>query len=304
MPRAARIKTPEGIYHIMIRSISEINLFNDSEDKEAYLSFIKKYQDIYRFKVYAYCLMTNHGHIEIDSCGADISTIMKSINQCYAAYFNRKYQRHGHVFQDRFKSKLVTNNKYLITLSAYIHNNPKDIEEFKNNVENYKYSSLRIYLGLAIDTFKILNTDFILQFFNNEKSAAKKLYLAFITGISNNVDDSDLEFSNEGSECRSERNILIRNFKTDDIINFISKYTNSSFNMHIKFNHANAEYKSLCIVLMRSLCNLTYKDICKIIGNITASGLYQLCEKGYRLITQNDKYTNLIDDFIREFAVV
>ena len=85
MPRIARIKKLEGIYHIMVRSISDVSLFKDSKDKDIYLLLIKKYQKIYLFKVYAYCLMQTHGHIAIDCCGADISKIMKSINQCYAA---------------------------------------------------------------------------------------------------------------------------------------------------------------------------------------------------------------------------
>ena len=81
MPRVARVKHENGIYHIMVRSISDIPLFRDSADKDKYLQLIKKYQGIYLFKVYAYCLMTTHGHMAIDCCGADISKIMKSINQ-------------------------------------------------------------------------------------------------------------------------------------------------------------------------------------------------------------------------------
>lgn len=62
MPRMARIKNDFGIYHIMVRSISEINLFNSDKDKDKYLSIISKYQKIFKFKIYAFCLMTNHGH--------------------------------------------------------------------------------------------------------------------------------------------------------------------------------------------------------------------------------------------------
>lgn len=65
------------------------------------------YQENYGFKVYGFCLMDNHAHFIIDVNGADISNIMHSINFKYAQVYNRKHKRHGHLFQDRFKSKIV-----------------------------------------------------------------------------------------------------------------------------------------------------------------------------------------------------
>ena len=135
MPRTARIKTVGGMYHIMVRGCSETPLFKNDGDKDAYLKIIKKYQNMYHFKVYAYCLMTTHAHFIIDAIGSDISHIMHSINLSYAIFFNRQYNRHGHVFQDRFKSKLITSDKHLLTLSAYIHSNPKDIIKYKEKIE-------------------------------------------------------------------------------------------------------------------------------------------------------------------------
>ncbi len=88
---------------------------------------VKKYKDLYNFKIYGYCLMDNHSHLMIDANGADISKVMHGINFSYAMYFNRKYERDGHLFKDRFKSKIVNNDKYLKALSLYIHNNPTGI---------------------------------------------------------------------------------------------------------------------------------------------------------------------------------
>jgi putative transposase len=303
MPRVARIKNESGIYHVMVRGISEISLFKDHEDKCKYFSLIKKYQQIFLFQVYAYCLMTTHGHIALNCCGADISKIMKSINQCYASYFNRKYNRHGHVFQDRFKSKSIENDKYLITLSAYIHNNPKDIDSYKNCLEKYQYSSLGVYLGITKDSYSILNTDYILLHFSNNKKSARKNYLDLINRSSDSLEKIEIEFENEGYESRNERKILIRDFTPEVISSYVSRYEdNLCSNLHIKFNHKSTEFRALCVILMRSLCNLSFKDIGSIMGNITISNLYQLHEKGYNLITKNDKYVNIIDDFIIEFS--
>jgi len=161
MPRAARIKSTDSIYHIMVRSVGETILYKEEADKNKYLALIKRYQQTFNFKVYAYCLMSNHGHIILDGNGADISKIMHGINQCYAQYFNKKYSRHGHVFQDRFKSIIVNNDRYLIALSQYIHNNPRDIGGYEDKLEQYKYSSLGIYLGIREDNFDIVDTSFI-----------------------------------------------------------------------------------------------------------------------------------------------
>lgn len=303
MPRTARIKNETGIYHVMVRGISELSLFKDHEDKCKYFSLIKKYQQIFLFQVYAYCLMTTHGHIAINCCGADISKIMKSINQCYASYFNKKYKRHGHVFQDRFKSKSIENDKYLLTLSAYIHNNPRDIDTYKNCPEKYQYSSLGAYLGIAKDSYGVLNTDYILLHFSSNKKSAKKNYLNLINRSTNSLKKVEIEFENEGYESRNERIILVRNFSPEDIIRYVSKYEdNLCSNLYIKFNHKSAEFKAICVILMRSLCNISFKEIGSIMGNITISNLYRLHEKGYDLVAKNTKYLTLIDDFIMEFS--
>jgi REP element-mobilizing transposase RayT len=300
MPRLARKKISDGLYHVMVRSISEIYLFKDSKDKEKYLELIKKYQSLYFFKVYAYCLMNNHGHFIIDSNGADISKFMKLINQSYAAYFNKKYNRHGHVFQDRFKSKLIDNDKYLITLSYYIHQNVKDIKRFKDSIEKYKYSSLGIYLGVYKDTHKILDICFILKYFDSNISIARKAYLNFINSITHS--NINIEFENEGSEYKSERKVILRDVRPGKIYEFIKNSICSSFNVHIKYNRYNIELKSLFIVIMRSLCDLNLKDICSIIGNTSLSNISRLSSKGLNLLANNDKYSNLFEDIITKFA--
>ncbi len=155
MSRTFRLKSEESIYHIMCKSITEVNLFKDDDDKKKYLYFIKKYKTLYNFKLYGYCLMDNHLHLIIDANGSDISKVMHGINFSYAMYFNKKHERQGHLFRDRFKSIIVDNETYLKTLSLYIHNNPTAIGEYKNCPEKYAFSSLSIFLGKRRDRFQI-----------------------------------------------------------------------------------------------------------------------------------------------------
>ncbi|MDV3427084.1 MAG: transposase, partial [Bacillota bacterium] len=263
MCRTFRIKDDDFIYHVMGRSISDIPLFRDDKDKDRYLFYIKKYQKKFDFKVYAYCLMKTHAHILVDANGADISKFMHGINQSYAQYFNNRYDRHGHVFQDRFKSKVVGDENYLFTVSAYIHNNPTDIEGYENCPEEYKYSTFGVYLGLKEDIYGIVDEEFIMGFFNKDIKKAREKYYKFVMKCDDEYMKMQHEFKNEKGEYRSERSVLVREFKAEEVRNFIVKYTDVDEKMlKWKYKRKAKECRALCIFLIRYYCNFTYKEIC------------------------------------------
>lgn len=299
MPRSQRIKSEDAIYHIMVRSISEISLFEEDKNKEKYLSYIKQYQEIYNFKVYAYCIMPNHAHLIIDSNGADISKIMHSINLKYALFYNYTHNRHGHLFQDRFKSKIVHDDEYLITLSAYIHNNPLKIEGFENHPEKYKYSSLKTYLGLEKDNSGILDENYLLSILSKTAHNARRKYIKILGLCNEEKTSSEIEFKDENTEYRSERRILIRNFTPKDILDFIAKETNiDKLLFSMKYNKESNIPKALAAILMRGLCNFKIKDICTVLGNITQSTVSRLCNIGVNLISNNEDYKNLVNKLL------
>ncbi len=82
--RKARDKSKKYKYHIRVRGLDEILLFRDDQDKEKYLSLLKKYQKQYKYKIYSFSFMDTHAHFFIDPYGEDISVIMHKINLCYA----------------------------------------------------------------------------------------------------------------------------------------------------------------------------------------------------------------------------
>lgn len=299
MPRIARQKTYDAIFHVMARSISEIDLYKDDEDKKIYLSFIKKYQKLYEFRVYSYCLMSNHVHMIIDSNGADISKIMHGINFSYAQYFNRKYKRHGHLFQDRFKSKMVLDEKYLLTLSAYIHNNPIEILEYKDCPEIYEFSSLSVYLGLRRDPYELVDDGFIMNLFGNSSKTARENYLRFVFKCSDNKINENIEFENDGTQYKSERKILVRDFSSEKIVDFISSRMNvSRVTLRTKHSRNLIEAKALLVFLMRSLCNYRCSDICKLLGNVTQARVSKLSCIGIEMISREMKYNGIVEEFI------
>ena len=303
MARKARVKTDDSIFHIMCKSISEVNLFKDAEDKEKYLSLIKKYKNLYNFKIYGYCLMDNHSHLMVDANGADISKVMHGINFSYAMYFNKKYKREGHLFKDRFKSKIVDNERYLKTVSLYIHNNPTDIGEFKDCPEKYAFSSLGIFLGKRRDHFKLVDYGFVMGLFGNNLKSARKNYYNLVFGCNEEKLKEEIEFKDEKTEYKSGRKILVRNFKSEDIIEFIaSKMNISKFHLNMKYSRKLVEAKALTVVLMRSLCNFKSSDISSALGNITQARVSKLSTIGIELIGTEEKYENIIGDFIKCYA--
>lgn len=167
MPRQARRKSESGIYHIIVRGINKQVIFEDDEDREKFIGYLQYYKDIAGYLLYGYCLMDNHIHLLIKEGKESIGNTMKRIGVSYVSWYNRKYDRAGHLFQDRFKSEVVETDEYLLTVLRYIHQNPVKAGKAKS-VEIYKWSSYAEYIGKS----KIIETSFILGVFaeGREKS--------------------------------------------------------------------------------------------------------------------------------------
>lgn len=304
MPRTARKKSIDSIYHVMSKSISEVNLFKDDDDKLEYITKIKKYQQVYKFRVYAYCLMDTHVHLIIDANGADISSIMKSINFTYAQYFNKRHNRHGHLFQDRFKSKIIDNDKYLMVCSAYIHNNPTNITQFENCPEDYRFSSISVYLKKNKDPYELVDDSFIKGLFGLNSQSAIQKYIKFVYACNNKELQKSIEFEDDKTLYISGRKILVRDFSSHDIIQFIAGQMNiPSKAIYIKGSKNIVQAKAMVVLLMRSLCNYNNIKICEVLGNITQSRVSMLSSLGVKLIINNFFYLNMFEEFIRLYSI-
>ena len=139
MARTARKKSISGFYHVMVRGIGKQVLFEEDNDYMRFLSTMKRYIDEHEIRIYAYCLMENHVHILLcDPCD-DMDVFMKKLEGSYAFYFNRKYERVGTLFQERYKSEAIDDNAYLLVVLRYILQNPK--KAGINTIEGYPWSS-------------------------------------------------------------------------------------------------------------------------------------------------------------------
>ncbi|MBQ7761383.1 MAG: transposase [Clostridia bacterium] len=145
MSRQARTLSKTGTYHVMLRGINQQQIFQETEDYNKFIEIVKECKQTKDFNIYAYCLMGNHVHLLLKENEETIGQVIKRIASRFASWYNIKYQRVGHLFQDRFKSEPVETNEYFLTVLRYIHQNPvkANICEF---VEEYKFSSYQEFI--------------------------------------------------------------------------------------------------------------------------------------------------------------
>lgn len=124
MPRKAREKSSLCIYHVILRGVNKQIIFEDDGDYQQFISILKYYKKHCNFKLYAYCLMNNHIHLLIEHTDINLEIIMKKVEVKFVRWYNQKYQRVGHLFQDRYKSEPVNDMRYFQTVFRYIHQNP------------------------------------------------------------------------------------------------------------------------------------------------------------------------------------
>ena len=157
MAHGRRLQSELGIYHVMCRGVGRQIIFEDDEDRSYLLDRLDREKTQCGVKVLAWCLMDNHVHLLIQADGAAPGAFMQRVLSEYAVYFNRRHDRVGHVFQDRYRSEPVDTEEYLLTLVRYIHQNP--IEMGVSDLRSYRWSSYREYVGEATVTDTALVTD-------------------------------------------------------------------------------------------------------------------------------------------------
>jgi REP element-mobilizing transposase RayT len=175
MPRMARKKGSSGIYHVMLRGINKQIIFEDDEDCKTFLQVIKDSKKISGYKLLAYCLMDNHTHMLIKEEKEELEQIFKRIGSRYVYWYNNKYQRTGHLFQDRYKSEPVDSNTYFLTVLRYIHQNPVKAGICKD-AATYKWSSYSDYLREK----SITDVEYGLSLFSEDRNEATLLFDKFM----------------------------------------------------------------------------------------------------------------------------
>jgi len=178
MARPLRIEYPGAVYHVTSRGNRRINIFEDNQDRQIFLTILETVVKRYNWLCHAYCLMDNHYHIMIETPDANISAGMRQLNGVYTQSYNRRHQKPGHIFQGRFKAILVQKENYLLELCRYVVLNPVRAGIVKKT-EDWRWSSYQATAGI-IKKPGYLTTDWILGLFNTQRIAANKRYREFV----------------------------------------------------------------------------------------------------------------------------
>ena len=222
----------------MLRGINKQVIFEDEEDNFKFLETLKKYKAISGYKIFAYCLMSNHVHLLLKVEKEDIDLIIKRVASSYVYWYNWKYKRNGHLFQDRFKSEPVENDSYFLTVVRYIHQNPLKAGVCKS-IDGYNFSSYNEYVKKA----DLVDTDFCLGIIDKEQF---------------------LDFNNEYNEdvCLEieKDNFRLTDDEAREIIFKISKCRTIT-----QFQNLNIDKRDKCLKLLR-VNGLSIRQISRLTG--------------------------------------
>ena len=180
MPRKARIDAPGALHHIIVRGINRRKIFFDDSDRDDFLDRLGDILSDSKTPCFAWALMTNHFHVLLRTGTAPISTVMRRLLTGYAVSFNRRQRRHGHLFQNRYKSILCQEDPYLLELVRYIHLNPlrAGIVKGLKGLNSYPYCGHYALMGKTDPGFQ--DVDYILRLFGRKIPEAHRLYLEFV----------------------------------------------------------------------------------------------------------------------------
>lgn len=242
MARGPRLRSKSGIYHVMLRGINKQTIFEDDEDKYRFLYTVKEYSQANSYSVYGYCIMDNHVHLLLQEVEDGVSTALRKIGASYVFWYNKKYERCGPLFQDRFKSETVESDKYLWVVLRYIHYNPIKAGICKS-LNDYPWSSYKEY----IDKPSLVDSDFCLDSFSKHRDKAIELFIEF---MNEETKDECLDFENYVRLTDDQ----VKNMIKEKGISNISEL--QTFERK-KRNHILKELKSINGISLRQLSRIT-----------------------------------------------
>ena len=180
MPRQARLDAPGTVHHVILRGIEKRKIVNDDADRAEFVLRMSRNAEKTQTKIYAWSLMSNHAHLLLRSGPSGLAQYMQRLLTGYAGYYNRQNGRHGHLFQNRYKSIVCDEDVYLKELVRYIHLNPlraglvKDMDE----LDCYQWSGHYSLMGVKTATAQ--DRDFVLSYFGKKEGTAKKAYREYV----------------------------------------------------------------------------------------------------------------------------
>jgi REP element-mobilizing transposase RayT len=177
MPRKPRVNVDGGIYHAFARGNNRMALFHDDEDRVGYLDLLQRVTARWRWRCLAYCLMTNHVHLLLETPESNLSSGMQMLQGRYAQSFNRRHGRSGHVFGARFGAVLVDSDVHVCTAAAYIARNPVEAS-LCGEPAAWPWSSYGAVFEVGGSSW--VDTSRLLEFFGSSLPSARRAYALLV----------------------------------------------------------------------------------------------------------------------------
>ncbi|NIO04881.1 MAG: hypothetical protein GTN74_09765 [Proteobacteria bacterium] len=180
MPRQARLDAPGTLHHVIIRGIEKERIVDNDEDRQDFVFRMGKIAPETGTVIYAWSLMPNHAHILLRSGALGLSRYMRRLLTGYAVAYNRRHSRHGHLFQNRYKSIVCEEDSYFLELVRYIHLNPLRARILENMSElaRYPWCGHGVLMGRFKNEWQ--DRDYVLNWFGKREGEAKRAYHQYV----------------------------------------------------------------------------------------------------------------------------
>ena len=168
MPRQARLDAPGTLHHVMIRGIEGREIVRDGKDRKEFVERMGELASETGTNIYAWALMENHAHVLLRSGAKGLPRYMRRLLSGYASYYNRRHERHGHLFQNRYKSIVCEEDPYFMELVRYIH---AKVVDSLSHLERYPWCGHGVILGRRERKWQ--GRDYVLKWFGSRKGYAE-----------------------------------------------------------------------------------------------------------------------------------
>jgi REP element-mobilizing transposase RayT len=185
MPRQARLDAPDTLHHVIVRGIEKRRIVNDRKDREEFVSRLGEVSSKTGTTIYAWALMANHAHILLRSGPKGLPGFMRRFLTGYAITYNIRHKRHGHLFQNRYKSIVCDEDAYFKQLVRYIHLNPLRGKLAKNlaELDRYPWCGHSVLMGRRVNGWQ--DREYVLSWFGKKENETKRDYRKYVkAGVS------------------------------------------------------------------------------------------------------------------------
>ena len=325
MPRLLRIEYAGAIYHITIRGNARADIFRDDGDRRRFLKRLSESVDTYGVRLFMFCLMNNHVHLVLETPIPNLQRFMQSLETGYTVYYNQRHKMIGHLFQGRYKAKLVEGDRYLLKLSRYVHLNPIHVGDWREMelsrrklyLRNYLWSSYRSYIGHE-KLLKFVTYGPVLTQTGVRKSRQTTEYRKFVEGGLAETDEEFREIlkksggaigDDEFLEWVRERNIELASkaakpedvsfrkevtrLNSDDVLELVGHRLGVAVES-LREKRRDSALRPVAARMLAKYCGLTNRQTAGVLGLKSGVAVGLQVRKAAVLMTQDDRVARLI----------